>query len=590
MVDTIEDYEELRELAELELQLNMVKYIKDEIQNPLDTEGTQIRELNMALDSEYRAIEEQKDKEAKEQGITVHDMDMTESIEEQLNDSALQAAMAYDMACRLHQSPETEADLAVAESYIDDDISDLDDLDEDAIEDGLYGEDDLDEDNEDEEPEKDRIYGDDEDEEPEEDAIYGNDTQENEDEFAEEDIDDELYGEDDYTEDDSDELDNSDEESLHSDSDYEDEYDSDEEDELDELYGDSDEDTEENDELDGLYGEDGIEDEEGYNYEGSNSPGALFDEEDEDDEEGFAEYLGADEKEQSLFRDDDEEENEDDFDAYLGDIEDEPDDATSQYLDELRGEDIDDEDGEEDSIFGDEDEDDEAEDDEDSIFADYEDGSEDEIEVEEDEAEDTEYDEDDIFEEGFFGDGSEDAQVEDDYSYNNEDNCTDEDSILAELFGDDTPEQFDDTSDDTDDDFVEDDIDSIFADGDDDFDDKDSKPSSIIPQTPKASSQSTGASRAASPRKTAESHSATGQRPKASTPMSGLFLNGTDRGAKTQQTLDSLLRIGSGAQKGFSAIKGMASKSAKHGLAGFSKKAEMELKQAQDDEDEIIDF
>ena len=55
MVDTIEDYEELRELAELELQLNMVKYIKDEIQNPLDTEGTQIRELNMALDSEYRA-------------------------------------------------------------------------------------------------------------------------------------------------------------------------------------------------------------------------------------------------------------------------------------------------------------------------------------------------------------------------------------------------------------------------------------------------------------------------------------------------------------------------------------------------------
>ena len=128
------------------------------------------------------------------------------------------------------------------------------------------------------------------------------------------------------------------------------------------------------------------------------------------------------------------------------------------------------------------------------------------------------------------------------------------------------------------------------ADGDDDFDDKDSKPSSIIPQTPKASSQSTGASRAASPRKTAESHSATGQHPKASTPMSGLFLNGTDRGAKTQQTLDSLLRIGSGAQKGFSAIKGMASKSAKHGLAGFSKKAEMELKQAQDDEDEIIDF
>ena len=400
MVDGCEDYYELLEMAELEMQIDFLNYTKGNIMNKLEKENITVRDLKEAIDNETMLHLDKPIETDEEYEIMSNMEDMSE-----VDDSELDAAILRQLIQREEAMPEEErnrdnaylpgmeVNARLEEQWEDEQLESLfefDDEDEEENEediDNILGDDDYDED-----WEHDDILGADIDD----DNVLDNWDEEDDDILDEEDEDDILGYDDEYYNENTDDA--FDENSGISEEDFflasegsefsnnlegvdDDEID------LDEFF--SDDDDEEADESDDDY--DGVFDEDEF-FLGDDDE----DFEDESDEDDDSDVIDEDD----FFLDDDELDEYDDSDDILGD-EESDEDILEDDEDILGDEESDEDILEDDDVFDDEEDEDFFDDDEsdEDILGDEESDEDilDDDDVFDDEEDDDILDDDDIF-------------------------------------------------------------------------------------------------------------------------------------------------------------------------------------------------
>lgn len=477
MIDNCDDYEELLNLAEIELQIEMFVYI-EELHNKLEKMGTSVDELKSAGESKNNkqlVIISSKNRVKTSDNIELSNEDIIELME----DDEATAAMAMMLSMQLANQPLCEKyhNEIIDSSRIQDkddenevSIYDLDKLDTTELEESLF----LDEDDEDE------IF----------ESI------------------DSMLGELEDAEDNSDEDDD--------DEDDYDEYD------INNLFIDE-EDTEEVEEkkktLQEIALEDDDEDDDFIDLDNTNN----------NNEEDIDE-LDDSELENLIFGDSDDEDEDDDFDIDMGDIifEDDEDDDGFEIDEEdqiFNSDDNDDFDIDDNEIFASDNEDNEDEDEDDIDFDDliFEEDTEDDNENDED---DDEIDIDSLFD---------DSDSEDTFNNNDENDNNNEDDLFDDDIDTlDVNSLFDDSEEDTeseenDEDIFDIDESELFADdydGDKDEDISDDEYSDLFGQSPRIP-QSTSNQIPQVPVRRQNT-------------VDKIFMNGTDRGKKSQDTFNML--------------------------------------------------
>lgn len=384
MVDICEDYHELLEMAELEMQIDFLKYTNGNIMDKLEKDNITVRDLKEAIDRDAREALDKPIETDEEYELMANMEDMSE-----VDDAELDAALLRQLIQREEDMPDEERNrdsdylpgmevsARIEEQWENEQIESLFDYDEDDDEYDEYDEDDDDDDEYDE----DSILGEDESDEYEEydeelqeddDDILGTDNEDesnldnydDEDDIMMDDEDDDDilgYDDEDYDENEDDTLDENDAISE------EDFFLADEGSEFSDNYGDSDDD--DDIDLDDFFSdEDDDDSDEDYDddYDGVLEEDDFFIDAD-DEEEDADDSVGEDAiDEDDFFLD------EDDLDEdILGDEESDEDIIDNDILGDDNYEDEDDdEDIIDDDILGD---DDYEDDDEDEDILDYDD-------------------------------------------------------------------------------------------------------------------------------------------------------------------------------------------------------------------------
>lgn len=135
MIEDCDSYDEIREMAELDLQFNMIHYVKD-LKDKLKDNNTNIEELEAVTNKNVRAsklvVITPKPKNKLTNTEKLADIDLS-TLGEDMEDEDVLASAANLLLLRMRTMPPEELYREEIENYEDDNIEDIDNLDADGL-------------------------------------------------------------------------------------------------------------------------------------------------------------------------------------------------------------------------------------------------------------------------------------------------------------------------------------------------------------------------------------------------------------------------------------------------------------------------